>query len=138
MIGRRCVLTTFALGIPFGFTLSRAGFSNFGEIHEMFMFQDFRLHLTFAAAVFATWLGFRWVSPADHAERNIHKGTIAGGTLFGAGWAICGACPAIAWVQLGEGRLLALATVAGIGLGTWVYPVIHRRFFGWPTESCSG
>ena len=134
-----CHLVTGGLGLLLGFGLSAMGFSDFGQVQQMFAFEDFRLMLTFAAGVVLTGLGFRALkSPREHAARKIHPGSVPGGLLFGAGWALCGACPAIAWVQLGEGRLMALLTIAGIGLGTAIYPRIHARWFGWPGESCQG
>lgn len=55
---------------------------------------------------------------------------LAGGLLFGAGWALAGACPATALAQIGEGKLSALFTVLGILVGMWVY----MRFMD---ETCS-
>ncbi|MCA9503016.1 MAG: YeeE/YedE family protein [Myxococcales bacterium] len=139
MVVGRCHLVTGALGLLFGFGLSRIGFSDFGQVHSMFTFSDLRLTLTFATAVFVVLLGYRlWVSPEGYAHHRPHPGTLPGGLLLGAGWALSGACPSIAWVQLGEGRMPALVTLVGIAAGTWLYPRVHARFFGWPTESCSG
>jgi len=39
-------------------------------------------------------------------------------------------------VQLGEGQLAALVTVAGILVGTAIYRLIHARFFRWDRGSC--
>jgi uncharacterized membrane protein YedE/YeeE len=56
--------------------------------------------------------------------------------LIVGGWALSGGCPAIPMVQLGEGKLPALATVAGIFLGMLVYGVVQRRYLHWDTGSC--
>ena len=134
-----CHITTSLIGLCFGFTLSRIGFSDFERVHQMFTFSSFELTLAFAAAVATGWIGFRYLAPAEgHPPRHIHSGTIVGGVLFGIGWALCGACPSIALVQLGEGKLAAVLTLAGIFVGTRIYAPIHARFFNWPTESCSG
>ena len=134
-----CHLVTGSLGLLLGFGLSSMGFSDFGQIQQMFAFQDFRLTLTFAAGVVLTGLGFLALKATrEHPERKLHPGTVPGGLMFGAGWALCGACPAIAWVQLGEGRVMALVTLAGILLGTLIYPKVHARWFTWPGESCQG
>ena len=134
----RLHLSMSFLGLALGFGLSRIGFSDFGQVHQMFTFADLRLTMTFAAAVFLTWLGFRyWVSPEQHPNRIIHPGTLPGGVLFGMGWALSGACPSIAWVQLGEGKLIAIVTITGIAAGTWLYPKLHARFFRWSSDSCS-
>lgn len=128
---------TALLGLGLGFGLSRIGFADFGEVHRMFTFQDFRLLFTFMGAVGLTAIGlFFFGRRAFQSRRKLHPGTIFGGILFGAGWAVTGACPAIAFVQLGEGRILALVTILGILVGTWSYPKLHARFFRWDAGSC--
>lgn len=135
----RCHWITVTLGLTMGFTLSRLGFSDYERVQAMFTFAEFDLTLAFATAVVIAALGFRLAAaPGRHPQRRIHKGTLTGGILFGTGWALCGACPSIALVQLGEGRGLAVVTLAGVLLGTGLYSPVHRRFFRWPLESCSG
>jgi hypothetical protein len=106
-------LITIALGVAFGFCLSRIGFTSWDEVHAMFTFSDLRLVIAFGTAVALLsvgWVVVRRLRPSDPAfsPRPIHKGTLVGGVLFGAGWALTGACPSIALVQLGEGKLGAL------------------------------
>jgi uncharacterized membrane protein YedE/YeeE len=123
-------------GLLLGFSLSRIGFSSFREVHRMFTFQDLRLLFAFAGglALIAVvyFVTMRWQA----LPKAIHPGTVVGGVLFGIGWALTGGCPAVALVQLGEGRLAALATVLGIGVGTVAYPVVHRRWFRWDAGGC--
>ncbi len=127
---------TALLGLLMGFGLSRIGFSDFGEVHRMFLFEDFRLLLTFAGAVALSMVGLGIWRRGTPEFRRLHKGTVAGGLLFGIGWAVTGACPSIAIVQLGEGKLAAGLTLAGTIAGTWIYPRIHRRFFRWDSGGC--
>lgn len=135
-------LGTALVGLTFGFALSRIGFSSWDEVHRMFTFDSLRLLLAFCLAVAVMSVGWYLVArasstPPRWTPRNIHKGTVAGGLLFGAGWALSGACPSIALVQLGEGKLLAVLTIAGIFAGNWLYSVVHERFFRWTTASCT-
>ena len=124
-------------GLFLGFSLSRMGFSDFGQVHYMFTLTDFRLLLTFIGAVVLTMLGFSLFTRGKLSHRRVvHRGTIPGGILFGIGWALTGACPAIAFVQVGEGRFPALFTLVGILFGTWIYPKVHARFFKWNPGSC--
>jgi hypothetical protein len=124
-------------GLLLGFSLSSIGFTDFGEIHRMFKFEDARLFLTYGLGIALATVGFLVVKQARRlGPRPFHKGTIPGGLIFGAGWAITGACPAGALTQLGEGRVVAGFTVAGILLGAWLYPVVHARFFRWPMVVC--
>ncbi len=103
----------------------------------MFTFTDFNLFLTFcggvgvSAAAYWSLLRMRGI-----ASNSYHPGTIAGGLVFGVGWAITGACPTLALVMIGGGQIAAFATLIGVLIGTWVYPQIHRRYFGWDSGVC--
>jgi uncharacterized protein len=134
-------VTTPLVGLALGFALSRMGFSSWDQVHHMFTFQSFGLLLAFISAV--TLLSGGWwlvrhlsKTPPNWSTRSVHEGTVVGGMLFGVGWALSGACPAIALVQLGEGQLLALYTLGGILLGNWLYAAAHERYFRWSTKSC--
>jgi uncharacterized protein len=123
-------LALLVLGGLLGFSLSRIGFSSYDEVHAMFTFADLRLFLTFLGGV--TLLGaalyvVRRVSSPAWPARPIERGTLLGGVVFGAGWALCGACPGVAVVQLGEGKLYALVTLAGILLGNALFGVVSAR-----------
>ena len=127
------------VALALGFSLSRIGFSSWDEAHGMFTFTDLRLLLTFVAAVailVVAWVVIGKLTNARWLSRTMHPGTIVGGVLFGAGWALSGACPAIALVQLGEGQLGALVTLAGILIGNYVYGRVHERYFRWSATGC--
>jgi hypothetical protein len=122
-----------------GFSLSRIGFSSWDQVHEMFVFTDLRMFLSFVLGVVVlavAWQVVARVSPVRWAQRNIHQGTLAGGAIFGVGWALSGACPSIALVQLGEGQLGAIFTLGGIFAGNWLYSLVHERVFKWSMGSC--
>jgi hypothetical protein len=126
------------LGMLMGMVLSFVGFSNFDEVHKMFLFVDLRLLLTFAGAVLLAAFFFNvLIQGLPHETKIWHPGVIPGGMLFGTGWAISGSCPSIALVQLGEGQLAALFTILGIAFGVWLYRPVHRSLFGWDTGSCN-
>ena len=130
---------TALMGFMLGFGLSRIGFSSWDEVHRMFVFADLRMLLSFALGVGIMLVAWRVIAArtgATWAPRRLHPGVVPGSLLFGAGWAIAGACPAIALVQLGEGQLGGLATLTGILLGNALYPAVHRRWFGWSAGSC--
>ncbi len=130
---------TVAVGLVFGYALSRVGFSSWGEVNRMFRFADLRLFLGFCGAVAilaVAWAVIRRAQRPSWMKRPLHPGSIPGGVLFGAGWALSGACPSIALVQLGEGRLAALVTLAGVFVGNFLYPLAHERWFRWSTRSC--
>ena len=127
---------TIACGLFLGFTLSRLGFTDYGQVHRMFVFADLRLFLTFMGAVALTGIGLLAFARGQIAPRPLHKGVIVGGLLFGVGWALTGACPGSALAQLGEGRLAAIVTVVGICVGTVAYRWINARWLGWDRGGC--
>jgi uncharacterized membrane protein YedE/YeeE len=133
-------LKSLVLGVVFGVALSFIGFTSWDEVHAMFTFSSLRLTITFAVAVTFLFVLFRLWSRRTElgvTPRPIHRGTIAGGVLFGAGWAISGACPSIAFVQLGQGQLGALATIAGIVVGNYVFAVANERVLHVPASNCA-
>lgn len=132
--------STVLIGVLFGFVLSWVGFSDFDLVVDMFALGDLQLIVVFGVAVAVlapAWriIGGR-VPGARFAARPVHRGTLLGGSLFGLGWAVTGACPSIAFVQVGEGQLAALLTIVGIFAGNGLYAVVHRRFFNFSTGSC--
>lgn len=141
----RSHLAMGAFGLALGFTISAAGLSDWGEVHRMFSLGLFaggpsagnlRLLLGFAGAVAFSLAGFWLLARHDQIPvKPIRAGTISGALLFGAGWAVTGACPAAALVQLGEGKAAALATLAGILAGAWLHEKTRRRFH-WSRHSC--
>src|SRR5437870_5625567 len=58
--------------------------------------------------------------PVDGRRKAWQSGVFSGGLVLGAGWALTGACPGTSLVQVGEGKLVAVFTVAGILVGTYV------------------
>lgn len=122
-------LVSLPLGIALGYSLSRIGFTDYSEVHRMFVFADLRLFLVFMGAVLVTGIGTaalgRWRTLPN---KRIHRGAVVGGVLFGLGWAIAGACPGAALAQLGEGKLYALVTLVGIALGTTAFHALAGRY----------
>lgn len=125
-----------ALGLAMGFALMRIGFADYREVNAMFRFSDFRLLLSFMGGVGLAALAVLLLRVKRGVPRAFNPGVIPGGMLFGLGWALSGACPWIALVQLGSGQIASLATIAGIALGTWIYQPVHARFFRWDTGIC--
>ncbi len=135
------VLRAGALGLFLGGSLAWIGFNSWDAVHAMFLFSDLRLFFTFMAGV--TILGVAWQFfgrtgvDVSSSPRPIHKGTLLGGALFGAGWAISGACPAIALVQLGDGQYAAIFTLLGILIGNYGYATVQERWLHWAKVSCA-
>ena len=125
-------------GTALGFALSRIGFTDYDALVGMFTFVDLRMFLVFAGGVMFTALGLvvtgRWRAP----PRALTKSAVVGGVLFGVGWAIAGACPGVAFAQVGEGKLWALVTIAGMVVGTVVFHRVRDRLGLMPSFCADG
>lgn len=125
------------LGLLFGMTLTKIGFADYDQLFAMFTFTDYRMLFSFAGGVGLAMLlliVFRHQLPAK--KKILHPGIVPGSVLFGVGWVICGACPSVVFLQLGQGKLPALMTMLGIFAGVYLYKKIHARYLLWDTGTC--
>jgi uncharacterized membrane protein YedE/YeeE len=125
-----------ALGTVFGFILSRSGAADYNYIQAMFLFEHVQLYGIIGTAVVLTapglWLlkrGGRTVSGGrlDIELKPMHRGNVAGGLLFGIGWSLAGMCPGPILVNIGEGKLYAVAALAGALVGAGLFGASYRR-----------
>jgi uncharacterized membrane protein YedE/YeeE len=134
-------LIYLVLGTIFGFILSRSGAADYGFIQGMFLFTEFQLYGILAVAVMVTapglWLikrrGRTLFGRTVQIElKALHRGNVVGGALFGVGWSVTGMCPGPILVNIGEGKLYALAALAGALIGAGVlgsfYDVFQKPF----------
>lgn len=125
-----------ALGTAFGFVLSRSGAADYGLVQAMFRLESFQLWGILGVAVLVTAPGL-WLlerrgrtatgAPLRIAVKPLHPGTVVGGALFGVGWSMTGMCPGPMFVNLGEGKLPAVAALAGAFVGAAALSVSYER-----------
>lgn len=136
-----------ALGLVFGLALSRSGAADYNYIQAMFLFENFQLYGIIGSAVVLTaptlYVLKRYGrtitgAPITIELKALNRGTIVGGALFGVGWSITGMCPGPILVNVGEGKLYALAALAGALVGASLLGVTYPRLsrpFGLPPLS---
>jgi uncharacterized membrane protein YedE/YeeE len=124
------------LGAAFGFVLSRSGAADYDFIQAMFLFESFQLYGIIGTAVVLTapglWLIQRYGRtalgrPIEIELKPLNRGTIAGGVLFGVGWSIAGMCPGPIFVNVGEGKVYAVAALAGALTGTAIFGALYEQ-----------
>ena len=129
-------LLYLVLGVIFGLILSRSGAADYNYIQAMFLFTNFQLYGIIGTAVAITapgiWLIKRYGRTVFDRAIKIelkpqHRGNIAGGVLFGIGWSICGMCPGPIFVNVGEGKVYAIAALAGALAGAGLFGAIYTR-----------
>jgi len=129
-------LVYLAFGTAFGFVLSRSGAADYGYVQRMFLFEDLQLYGIIGTAVAVTAPGL-WLlkrhgrtlggAPLAVRPKPRHPGNVLGGVLFGMGWSITGMCPGPILVNVGEGKLYALAALAGVLVGTTALGTVYER-----------
>ena len=133
-------LFAFALvGAVFGAVLVQAQVVSWFRIQEMFRFDAFHMFGIIGSAVVTASLvltllarvGARASDGAPVALEPKVLGTgiryIAGGTMFGVGWALTGACPGPLVALVGAGVPAMAITIVFALAGTWTYGVLKPR-----------
>ncbi len=124
------------LGTIFGFVLSRSGAADYNFIQAMFLFRSFQLYGIIGTAVVLTapglWLIKRHVrtalgKPIAIDLKPLHRGNLIGGLLFGIGWSMAGMCPGPILVNIGEGKIYALAALTGALVGAGLLGALYPR-----------
>jgi hypothetical protein len=135
----RAWLLYLLLGIVFGTVLTKAGVVSWFRMQEMFRFQSFHMYgiigsaLTVAmgSLVLLRRLGVRAANGAPIAmpPKKVGRGVrfVAGGVLFGIGWAMTGACPGPLVAQIGAGATVMVVALLSALAGTWAYGVLRPR-----------
>lgn len=121
-------IAIFFLGLLFGFFLERAGFGSAKKLTSIFYFQDWAvLRVMFTAIVVAMlgllyFTGIGWMDADGVTQKETFLGAQAvGGLLLGAGFIIGGYCPGTSAVAAASGKLDAVAYIAGMLFGTFVF-----------------
>jgi uncharacterized membrane protein YedE/YeeE len=106
----------------------------------MFRFQSPRLYAIIASAIVVAAvvsvalikrLGLKTLSgePIAIPPKTMGLGVryAAGGTIFGLGWALVGACPGPMFALLGNGVSVMIVAIGSAPAGTWLYGFLRPR-----------
>jgi uncharacterized protein len=127
------------LGVCFGITLTKSEVLSWFRIQEMFRFQSPRMYEIIASAIAVAAgsvglikrLGLKSVSGERIAIRPRTMGSglryAYGGTIFGLGWALTGACPGPLFALIGSGVTVMIVAVCSAMAGTWLYGFLRPR-----------
>lgn len=131
-------IIALVLGTLFGLILVKAEVLSWFRIQEMFAFQSFHMYGIIGSAVgvgaLSVWLIRTFkvksvegnvIELKDKAPR--YMSAYLGGTAFGLGWAMTGACPGPMYALVGSGTtIMLLAIVAGV-LGVLAYAALRDK-----------
>jgi uncharacterized membrane protein YedE/YeeE len=127
------------LGVCFGIILTQSEVVSWFVLQEMFRFQSPRMYEIIASAIAVAGfalalirrLGARSISgePIVIPPKTMGRGIryLAGGTIFGLGWALSGACPGPLFALVGNGVTVMIVVIISALAGTWLYGVLRPR-----------
>ncbi len=125
-------------GIIFGIVMAKSEAISWFRIQEMFRFQAFHMYGIIGVAVVLGVIGVYLIK--KFKLRDISGNPIVfypkdksiiryliGGSIFGMGWALSGACPGPMVVNIGYGYLSMVIVFAFAVVGTYLYGVIRNH-----------
>ena len=130
---RSALLWYFVLGCLFGIVLIKSEVVSWFRIQEMFRFQAFHMYGIIMSAIAVAAISMTLITRTGARTLageaiSIPPKTLGrgyrywiGGSMFGVGWALTGACPGPLFALTGGGMsVYAVAVVSALG-GTWLY-----------------
>lgn len=125
-------------GMLFGIIMSKSEAISWYRIQEMFRFQSFHMYGFMGTAVVQGSLAVFLIKKFkmndytgkpiafQDKDKSFYR-YIIGGTIFGLGWALTGACPGPMFVNIGYGYFGVLIVILGALAGTYLYGVIKSK-----------
>jgi len=126
------------LGIVFGIVMAKSEAISWFRIQEMFRFQAFHMYGIIGTAVILGLIGVALIKkfnikdfqgnpilfPAK--DKSIIR-YLAGGIIFGLGWALSGACPGPMVVNIGYGFISMTIVFLFAIVGTYLYGILKDK-----------
>ncbi len=130
-------LRVLIVGTFFGVVLVKSEVVRWQRVHDMFLFKEAHMYLIITTGIVVAAISMLLIKrlhlrtvtgePITYKPKPFHKGVVIGGMLFGAGWAITGACPGPIYAQVGAGAWMSLLTLLGAMLGMYAFAYVKPK-----------
>jgi uncharacterized protein len=126
------------IGIVFGITLTKAEVISWYRIFEMFKFQSFHMYGVIGSSVVLGIIFIQLIKrfsiksidgkAIDFTDKEPgYTRYLIGGSMFGIGWAMTGACPGPLFILLGNGIGVIGIVILSALAGTYVYGLVKNK-----------
>lgn len=125
------------IGILFGIIMTKSEAISWYRIQEMFRFQSFHMYGIIGSALLVGVISTQLIKRKNVKTYNGNAISfkdkdlsipryLFGGTLFGLGWALSGACPGPMYTLLGNGFTVFVVVIISAILGTYCYGLLRK------------
>lgn len=132
------LLQFLLIGILFGIVMTKSEAVSWFRIQEMFRFQSFHMYGIIGTAVVVGLISHVLIKKSGvknfygeliriKEKPKTYIASILGGTMFGLGWAMTGACPGPLYVLLGQGNLIIIVIIISALIGALVYGALRSK-----------
>ena len=133
------LLKSLIFGIFFGLVLVKSEVISWFRIQEMFRFDSFHMYGIIGSAIVVGMISIQLIkrlgikdmdgntiriAPKDPSQV---KRYLIGGSMFGLGWGLIGACPGPLFALLGSGLTIMIIPIVSAIVGTYVYGVLRDK-----------
>lgn len=125
------------VGAYLGILLTKSEVARWERVHSMFRFEEAHMYLIISTGIAVAMASMAVIrrlelksvdgTPITYKPKPYHTGVIIGGIVFGAGWAITGACPGPIYAQIGAGEWMAMFTFVGAMMGMFCYATLRPK-----------
>ena len=126
------------VGILFGIVMTKSEAISWYRIQEMFRFQAFHMYGIIGSALFFGvaihyLIKKNYLKTIDNQQIIINAKQqsiiryLAGGIVFGLGWALAGACPGPIYTLIGNGFSVFIIVLLSALLGTLAYGILRDK-----------
>ncbi|AIM35572.1 DUF6691 family protein [Sphingobacterium sp. SG20118] len=126
------------IGIFFGIIMYKSEAASWYRIYEMFQFRSFHMYGIIGTALTTAIIIVQIIKRKNVKDSEgqtiqfVDKNKsitryLLGGTIFGLGWALTGACPGPMFTLLGAGYWTLGVVLIFALIGTWIYGLLRNK-----------
>jgi uncharacterized membrane protein YedE/YeeE len=118
-------------GVAFGFLLQKGGVAKYHVLMGVLLLDDFTVVKVMLTAIVVGCVGIFGLYAMGlvklHVKPTRYAANIVGGLVFGIGFGLLGYCPGTGAAALGQGNWDAIAGIAGLMLGSYLFAEASGR-----------